>query len=268
MSFAEATSFLFVPANRPDRFDKAMKSGAGAVILDLEDAVPATDKYTARLNIAQFQPREKNTIIRINGLHTPWYEQDLRLCEELGSAGIMVPKAESAASLQEISSRFKTPIAIFPLIETASGMANANLIAQVGNVERLVFGTIDFGLELNIPDENEGLLYFRSQLVLASRLAGLSGPIDGITTDLRNPDAVERDTARSKRLGFSGKLCIHPSQVPIVNQGFTPTDKELEWAQQIVQFASSGAATVFDGHMVDRPVLLRAQRILKQAGRS
>ncbi|WP_353194245.1 HpcH/HpaI aldolase/citrate lyase family protein [Pusillimonas noertemannii] len=264
MALSTASSFLFVPADRPERFPKALQSGAQAVILDLEDAIAPENKHRAREAISQCYRREKNVMVRINGVGTPWHDEDIQLCKQIEVAGIMVPKAESARVLQVLVSHLKTDIALFPLIETAAGMADARDIAQAPQVERLVFGTLDFQLDLHIEDDDEGLLHFRSHLVLASRLAGLNGPIDGVTTDFNNASQTERDTARAKRLGFSGKLCIHPRQVSVVNQGFLPTDAELKWALQIVQGATSNSAVAVGEQMVDRPVLLRARRILER----
>jgi citrate lyase subunit beta/citryl-CoA lyase len=127
-----------------------------------------------------------------------------------------------------------------------------------------MFGHIDFQLDLGIQGEGEELLYFRSQLVLVSRIAGLQPPVDGITTAFQTPEPVRADTRRARRLGFGGKLCIHPAQAPVVNECFGPTPEEIAWAKRVVEATANtnGEAISLDGEMIDRPVVARAQSIL------
>ena len=154
------------------------------------------------------------------------------------------------------------------LIETARGFANRDEIATHPAVQRLAFGSIEFQLDLGIAGGGEALLMFRSGLVLASRLAGLPAPLDGVTVEVADLQPVAADAARARQLGFGGKLCIHPSQVGPVNAAFSPSAAELEWAQRVVAAceAAAGAAVAVDGKMVDKPVLLRAQAILARQG--
>jgi len=151
-----------------------------------------------------------------------------------------------------------------PQIETARGFQNALALASEKPVQRLLFGSIDFQLDLAMTAEEEELLYFRSQIVLDSRLAGIRPPVDGVTTDINSPERVRADTLRARRLGFGGKMCIHPKQVPVVNECFTPSAEEEAWARRVVEASSEarGAAISVDGKMVDRPVLARAEVIL------
>jgi citrate lyase subunit beta / citryl-CoA lyase len=139
-------------------------------------------------------------------------------------------------------------------------------LAQIPNVQRLMFGSIDFQIDLGINGEGEELLYFRSQLVLVSRISGLPAPVDGITTVFDTTEPVRADTQRARRIGFGGKLCIHPKQVLTVNECFGPTAEEQAWAKRVVEAAatSGGAAISLDGEMIDRPVLARALEFLKQ----
>jgi citrate lyase subunit beta/citryl-CoA lyase len=135
-------------------------------------------------------------------------------------------------------------------------------------VQRLVFGSIDFQLDLGMRDAQEDeLLYFRSQIVLASRLAGLVSPIDGVSTAIDHAEALHTDVQRASRLGFGGKLCIHPKQVAGVHRGFAPSAEELAWARRVLaaSAAAGGAAIAVDGKMVDKPVLLRAERLVAEA---
>jgi citrate lyase subunit beta/citryl-CoA lyase len=137
----------------------------------------------------------------------------------------------------------------------------------VKGVARLAFGSIDFQFDLGIEGDDEELLYFRSMLVLASRVAGLTAPIDGVTVALDDDAKLHADTLRARRFGFGAKLCIHPRQVASVNAGFRPTAVEVAWATRVLAAAreANGAAVAVDGKMVDRPVILRAQRIVDDA---
>jgi citrate lyase subunit beta/citryl-CoA lyase len=137
-------------------------------------------------------------------------------------------------------------------------------------VQRLVFGSIDFSLDLNIQESHETLLYARSQLVLASRVAGIAAPVDGVTASFDDPARVHADTLRARALGFGGKLCIHPKQIAPVHEAYAPTLEELAWAERVVAAADAaqGGAVALDGRMVDRPVILIAQQMLEEAARS
>lgn len=243
-----------MPGNRPERFAKAYSSGADAVIIDLEDAVPPGEKVSARANAAAWVSPERPVLIRINNA------DDLAVCRLPGVAGIVLPKAERVEDLPQIDKP------VLPIVETARGFWNASALAHAPNVQRLMFGSIDFQLDLGIHGEGEELLYFRSQIVLVSRVAGLPAPVDGVTPVFDSPDAVRSDTQRARRLGFGAKLCIHPKQVPIVNQYFGPTREEETWARRVVEASAKagGAAISLDGEMIDRPVLARALELLKQ----
>ncbi|MES2114158.1 MAG: CoA ester lyase [Pseudomonadota bacterium] len=262
-------SYLFVPGNRPERFARAFASGAHSVILDLEDAVPADEKAAARdaiaLALGAAHPPSP-VLIRINGAQTEWFGDDLKLCALPGVAGVVLPKAERVEDLAQLAGAIGT-LSILPLIETALGMANAAAMARAPQVQRLVFGSIDFKLDLGIEGDHEELLYFRSQLVLASRLAALPAPVDGVTVALDDETLLHCDTLRGRRLGFGAKLCIHPRQLETVHRTFLPSDEETAWARRVVAAAdaTNGAAVAFDGRMVDRPVILKAQQILKEA---
>jgi citrate lyase subunit beta/citryl-CoA lyase len=138
-------------------------------------------------------------------------------------------------------------------------------IASAPGVQRLVFGTVDFQADLDIEGDGQELLYFRSRMVLASRLAGLQPPVDGVSTTIDDPARIEADALHARRLGFGGKLCIHPKQVAVVNQGFSPTPAQIDWARRVVDAdaASGGAPVAVDGKMVDRPVVLKARSVLR-----
>ena len=262
-------SLLFVPGNRPERIDKALGSGADRVIIDLEDAVAPQAKDEARAAVAHWLATSDSghVVLRINSAETAWFEKDLALCSHARVAGVMVPKAEEVECLAAV--RRAGARSLWPLIESAAGFGALGALAGAEAVERLAFGSIDFQLDMCMRDAHEEeLLYFRSQLVLASRLARVAPPIDGVSTAIDDAILLQQDAQRARRLGFAGKLCIHPRQVPVVNASFDPSPEELAWAQRVLEAArhAGGAAVAVDGKMVDKPVILKAQGIVGEAG--
>jgi citrate lyase subunit beta/citryl-CoA lyase len=257
-------SYLFVPGDRPERLDKACAAGAGQVIVDLEDAVAPGAKDAARDAVASWLRAERPVALRINGAGTPWFERDLALAERPGVAAVMLPKAERADELARVAAAVPQA-ALLPLIESARGFAALNDIARAPRVQRLVFGSIDFQLDLGIAGDDDELLHFRSGIVLASRLANLQPPVDGVCTSIDDEPALRAASLRAQRLGFGAKLCIHPRQVAVVEAAFAPSAQELAWARRVLEaaHAAGGAAVAVDGLMVDKPVLLRAQRLLR-----
>jgi citrate lyase subunit beta / citryl-CoA lyase len=249
-------SYLFVPGNRPERFANALASGAGAVILDLEDAVPPEAKPAARKTVCQWLAEHPGAAwVRINGADTEFFADDVRALAEVRASGAMLPKAESALELR---------MPVIALIESAVGLWNALEIARGPQVERLAFGSVDFQLDAGIQGDDEALLYARSQLVLVSRIARIASPIDGVTVQIGDATRLERDVARARDLGFGAKLCIHPNQVELVERGFAPTDEELRWARAVVSAfeQAAGNAVRLEGKLIDLPVLERARRLL------
>ncbi|RYE48419.1 MAG: CoA ester lyase [Hyphomicrobiales bacterium] len=265
-------AYLFVPADRPERFAKARASGADAVIVDLEDAVAPEAKASARDALAAALDASAPLVVRINAAGTPWFEDDLELCRHPGVAAVMLPKAEgidAVCTVVEIT--YKD---VLPIIESARGLREIHSIASVPGVIRLAFGSVDLALDLGIdcaPDGAESeLLAFRSQVVLASRLAGLAAPVDGVSTAIEDLQRLQANTERSRRLGFGAKLCIHPKQLAIVQAVFTPTPERLDWARRVCKAfeTAGGSAVAVDSQMVDLPVYQRAQVVLRDAGLS
>jgi citrate lyase subunit beta/citryl-CoA lyase len=258
-------SFLFVPGNRPERFDKACGAGAHAVIVDLEDAVAPPDKAAARAALLGWLDSGKRAWVRINGPESEWFAPDLPVAAHRGVVGVMVPKAEEVAALREV--RRAAPAArLVPLVESALGLWRAQEIASVEGVERLAFGSVDFQLDTGIEGEGEELLHARSHLVVASRVAGRLAPVDGVTLAIDDPAALAADVKRARRLGFGGKLCIHPKQVAGVNAGFAPGEDEIRWAKRVVEAAGASGdnAVRLDGKLVDRPVIERARALIAE----
>ncbi|QIL82427.1 CoA ester lyase [Diaphorobacter sp. HDW4A] len=270
---ASARSFLFVPGNRPERFETALRSGADAVVLDLEDSVPLGAKSFAREGISKawagLQVLEVPLVVRINAPHQPIGLDDLQWLSSLdGLAGVMVPKAESGLALAEV--RAVLPgIPILPLIESAAGYANISEIACAAGVLRLVIGHIDFMADtglLGSEDELE-LAPLRFAVAMATRLGQLAPAVDGVTVIIADDESLRRDTLRALRFGFGGKLCIHPRQIEVVHRCIAPSADEVAWARRVLEAdaASGGAAVQVDGRMIDLPVMLQARRLLARA---
>jgi citrate lyase subunit beta/citryl-CoA lyase len=271
---ATALSFLFVPGHRPERFAKALVSGAHAVIIDLEDAVPMSAKAEARSAIgaawAGFSAEQRcRFLVRTNPVSTSWHADDMGLLGQLtGLGGVMLPKAESGPSVAAVAAACPG-LPVLPLIESAEGLTHLDAIANAPQVVRLGLGHIDLQADLSMAcgsDEAE-LAPARWALVVASRRAKLVAPVDGVTTATHYAEALLRDTRRSRRFGFGAKLCIHPAQVTGVHEGFAATEAELDWAQRVLaaeQVAGGGAFSI-DGKMIDPPVLLLAHQLLRRA---
>lgn len=263
MSRAPCIAPLFVPGHRPDRFEKAAASGADAIILDLEDAVPAEQKDEARAAIrADFTALP--VYLRINAAGTSWHEADLRALARSPFAGLILPKAEAGQALDEVLRiAALSGMAVIALIESARGLADARRLAAMEGIARLAFGSIDFAADLGMAHTRDALLAARSELVLASRLAGLAAPIDGVTTSITDKALITDDARYAHDLGFGGKLCIHPQQITPALEGFAPAPEEIAWAQRVL--ASGDGAVAVDGAMVDEPVRIRARAILARA---
>jgi citrate lyase subunit beta/citryl-CoA lyase len=275
---ALARTFLFVPADRPERHARALAAGAGAVIVDLEDAVAPERKASARDGLAASLAAlgldgRGRVLLRINAPGTPWHGDDCAQAAALAAqglvAGIVVPKAERAADLARVAAAVGSGSVLVPLVESAEGLAAADELAAAPQVLRLAFGHLDFQADLGLAcDAGEAeLVPVRLALLLASRRAGLAAPIDGVTADWRDTARLAADTARARRGGFGAKLCIHPEQVAPVQAGLGPSADELAWARRVVQAvsASGGGVASLDGRMVDAPVLRLAERLLAMA---
>lgn len=279
-SVRHACSFLFVPATQPERLPKALASGADLVIADWEDAVAPADKERARTALADAltalpAPQRARLLVRINSEATPWFAADLQALAQLtaqGLAGAVVPKAERAQTLQALAQAAGPQAALVPLVESVAGLTAADALAAAPQVARLAFGHLDFQVDAGMAcaEDEQELLPVRMALVLASRRAGLAAPIDGVTVDTRNPERMGRDAERARRMGFGGKLCIHPAQVPVLHAAFDPDEAAVTHAQRVRQALeqAGGGVCVLDGRMVDAPVLAQAEQTLLRHARA
>jgi citrate lyase subunit beta/citryl-CoA lyase len=252
---------LFLPATKLERLEKAAASGADAIVIDLEDAVAAADKDSARAAIHGISAKVP-LILRVNAPGTEWHERDLIAAREIGLASVMLPKAVAGSELRRAIS-ILDGVPIIALVESAQGVETAREIASTCGVERLAFGSIDFCADLDCAHTYEALLLARSSLVMAARLANQAAPLDGVTADARDLERTAQDARSARALGMGGKLLIHPAQVVPTLEAFRPSAEQIAWARRVIE-APEGVSLV-DGEMVDAPVRLRAQRILSRS---
>lgn len=278
-------TFLFAPGNHPRRVEKSLTLGADAVILDLEDAVAIAEKEPARAAVlAALQgPRPCAGYVRVNALSTPWCFGDLHAVVQPGVDGIVLPKVESPDDLKiaewtvaQLERERGLPVGgidIMPILETGLGLSAIGAIAASGTrVKRLSFGAGDFTLDLGMEwsrDELE-LLPYRAAFVTASRAAGLEPPIDTVWVRIQDAEGFAASAERGRALGFQGRLCIYPAQVPVANAAFTPTDEQVSAARRIVdafrEAEERGSASIqVDGKFVDYPIVYQAERLLSKA---
>ena len=224
-------TYLFVPGDRPERFAKALASAADAVVIDLEDAVGPAAKVAARETVSRFlagasAADAQRIVVRINDEAAPWFAEDLAMLASRQARQVMLPKAEQASTIARL--RAACPqTAVLALVESARGVLAAEAIAAAEGVQRLVFGTIDFALDLDLSGDPLGLDYAASRLALASRAAGIAPPVAGVTTAIDDEAVLLADLARARAHGFAAKLCIHPRQVAAIHTALAPSAAEL-----------------------------------------
>ena len=262
VDLAHARSFLFVPGSRPDRFEKALASGADVVVLDLEDAVVPEEKGQALHDAVAWLGGGGRAVVRVNAVGTPWHVAEVDALA--GRCPVMLPKAETPQDVASVAERVGG--GVIALVETARGIRDVDAIASTGGVARLALGTVDLAADLVVdPSSWSALAYSRGRIVMASAAAGLPAPIDGVTTRLDDSEVLTTETHAARDLGFGAKLCVHPRQIVLVNGLFRPSEDEIQWAQRVLAGAAAGGVVVVDGAMVDAPVLLRARSILQRA---
>ncbi|HJV71203.1 CoA ester lyase [Ideonella sp.] len=266
-------SYLFVPGDRPERFDKALASDADVVVLDLEDAVAADRKQAAREAIQRWVPTcdaatRARIAVRVNEAAAPCFANDLAMLQQAPVGLVMLPKAEAAWQIGTVRHRLPA-VEVLALVETARGVVAVHEVAAAPGMARLVFGTLDFALDLGIAPEPAGLAHAAACLALASRAAGLPAPVAGVTPEIGDDTRLLADWGWAWALGFGAKLCIHPRQIAPLHDAMRPSAVELDWAERVIAAAAAarGAAVQVDGRMVDKPVLQRALALRERATR-
>ncbi|ODT99401.1 MAG: hypothetical protein ABS81_25800 [Pseudonocardia sp. SCN 72-86] len=269
-------SLLFVPSNRPDRFEKASRSGADAVILDLEDSVGVSQKAVSRDNLqtgADFAAAAGQSVyVRVNPVGTEWHTEDLAAAARINARGVIVPKCEDTDVVDEIDRGLAEGLELFVIMETAKGVLNAAALCRpTHRTRRVSFGAYDFALDMGVvPEQAHPLMTWARIQVAMAAVAGGVQPIDTAFADVRDPDAMRRQTEEAHGMGFTGKFAIHPDQVPIINEVLSPSPEEIDTAQRIVVAFDEAerdgiAAITVDDKLVDYPIAQRAQATLARA---
>ena len=260
-------SYLFAPGHHAKLLRRVFEAGADAVILDLEDAVPPDAKQRARAMVADVLV-DRPAWVRINTVRTDLAAADLDAVAGL-AAGIRIPKAESADDAQWVADR-APGVPVICAVENARGLLAAPEIATVPGVRHLSMGGVDLRRDLGAGDGNLQTLYARSHIVVASRAAGLGPPIDSVYPHLGDDRGLREQAEFARSLGFFGKSAIHPRQLRAIHDVFTPSTRELTWAQAVLDAfaaANGNAVKLPDGEFVDLPVADRARRLLQFASR-
>jgi citrate lyase subunit beta/citryl-CoA lyase len=267
-------SWLYVPGDRPDRFAKAVASGADAVILDLEDAVVAGRKAYARDAVAEFlaETHPVPVQVRVNELTGPDIEADLTaVAGRPGLAGLRLPKVESAATVAALADRVDAPL--HPLVESALGLEAAYSIASAHPaVASIGLGEADLRSDLGVS-EDDGLAWARGRVVVAARAAGLVPPAMSVYADVADVAGLADSCALGRRLGFLGRAAIHPRQLPVIVEAFRPAEREVARAAELLaavaeaQRRDSGTVVLPDGRFADRAMVAAARRTVDLAAR-
>ena len=271
--FPACRSILFVPGDRPDRYEKALATGADAVCIDLEDAVAPARKTGARASVLRFlahrpRPSTAAVIVRLNDPDTVEGGRDAGALRDQPPDAVMIPKVTTSEGVRRAARLVGAAMPLLPIIETARGLENAARIGAASPaVAALIFGGFDLSVELGAEPDWESLLYARSRVVHAAAVSGLEA-IDMPSRDLRRTAGLLAEAENARRLGYSGKVAIHPAQIEVIHEVFTPSAEEVARARRIVEadLAAGGGAVALDGRMVDRPVVEAARRVLARGG--
>ncbi|PPR79570.1 MAG: Citrate lyase subunit beta [Alphaproteobacteria bacterium MarineAlpha2_Bin1] len=271
-------SFLFVPGDRPERFEKARISGCDAMIIDLEDAVSISKKDSARDNVIEyfrtFTKREVRTFVRINSLKTYFGLKDVIAFIDNGYLpdGIILPMVDSAEEvifLEEIIKKYKQDISIFVVIETPQGLSNVNSIASsTSNIEFIGFGSADFTSQTGSSLSWDSLLYARSKIINAAGISGISA-VDGVWPDINDEAGLINETKKIVDMGFKGKMAIHPKQISGIHDAFVPNQEDVNFAKEVIDAyeAAKGGVISVRGKMIDEPLVISARRVLSLSSR-
>jgi citrate lyase subunit beta/citryl-CoA lyase len=257
-------SWLLVAATQPEEFDRALASRADQIVLDLEDAVDPKQKGSAREAVLEWLASgDKQAWVRINDRTTPFWEEDVAaLADVPGLIGVMLAKTEGAAHVEDTYAALRSSKPVVALVESALGIEEASMIARARGAFRLAFGSGDYRRDTGTSADNMAMAYPRSRLVVASRVGGLPGPIDGPTVSASHP-ILREQTAVTVALGLTGKLCLDREQLPVINEVISPTVSDVEWARDFLDDFESRGRVIRDGS--DLPRLGRAQKIQRLA---
>ncbi|KWX57400.1 CoA ester lyase [Mycobacterium sp. NAZ190054] len=266
MPLAVGPAWLFCPADRPERFEKAA-AAADVVILDLEDGVAAKDRDSARAALVDTPLDPARTVVRVNPAGTPDHALDLDALARTPYTTVMLAKTESPEQVAALA-----PREVVVLIETPRGALDVVELARVDNAYALMWGAEDLfavlgGTANRYPDGSyrEVARHVRSQTLLAAKAYGRLA-LDSVFLDIKNLDGLRAEVDDAVAVGFDVKVAIHPSQVAVIRAGYTPTDAEVDWARRVLDTARTQRGVfAFEGIMVDAPVLRRAERIVELA---
>ena len=268
-------SILFVPGDRPDRAAKSLRAGADAVALDLEDAVAASSKDEARAGVAaiaaSLAEAGQTVLLRVNAVQSEWFLDDARLLPLPGVDAVIVPKLDRASDVATVA-RVADGVPIVAGLETVRGVADAREVL-VGPVVACYFGAEDYTVDLGgaRTEHNAEVAVPRALVAIAARVAGVSA-FDQTVLFYRDSERFDREAVEARALGYSGKICIHPAQVPIANERFVPSAEEIDRAERLLltydtALAAGQATCAFEGEMVDEVVARQARSVLAAAGR-
>ncbi|GGN33680.1 HpcH/HpaI aldolase/citrate lyase family protein [Streptomyces fuscichromogenes] len=270
-------SCLYVPGHHPDRIARAYESEADAVIIDLEDAVPFSHKPSARETAAAItsRPTPKPTFVRLNSTRSTLCEQDVVAVAGIGLAGVRMAKTEWPEEIRQVADLLRqagSPAVVHVLIETACGLENAYRLATASpSVGMLGLGESDLRADLYADMDGATMDAARSRVIIASRAAGLPNPLQSVFPDPRNPEGLLATSRHGKRLGFIGRMAVHPAQVPVIHRVYTPQPHEIEEAMEICAAAAlareQNRSIVINGKgkMVGPPAVANAQQTLRLA---
>jgi citrate lyase beta subunit len=283
-------SFLFLPGSDERKLAKASGLGADAVILDLEDAVAVSRKADARERVCAFlqAPRGSATewLVRVNSVATPFFEADLQATVRARPDALLIPKVDSPAVLTRLDAQLADleavaglavgSVKLFAQLESAQGILNAPAIAAATpRLLGLMLGHVDLCVDFGIPAgraDERVVQHARCQLLFAARAAGLDA-VDTISLDFRDLAILREETAQAAAMGFTGKLAIHPVQLPVIHEAFTPSAERVQRAERVLDAwreaeAKGLGVCALDGELVERPVVEAERRVLERARRA
>lgn len=268
------SSILFAPGDQPEIMRKAVQSEADVVAFDLEDAVAPSNKQTAReavRDVLDDVGTDGRICVRVNPIEHGASDDLATVLSGTHPDSVMLPKTESATNvttLTRLLSERDADLPVLALIESANGVLQADEIAAAAGTDALLFGAEDLTADIGATRTSEGMevLYARERVVLAASAADVDA-IDTVYTDFGDTDGLREETEFAIELGYDGKMAIHPDQVSIINDAFTPNQSDIEWAERVLAADEQTESGVYevDGEMIDTPLIKRAERILERA---